>query len=100
MGTTRNYRSYPSPSSGQSQIKVYESFQINGETVMNSLFSFPVEDVPSAMEAYLDKLIVGVGKKLILFEILSKKLLLRAVREGLRSLVQTISVEGEKIIIS
>ena len=52
------------------------------------------------MEAYLDKLIVGVGKKLMLFEIMAKKLVLLAVREDLRSLVQTISVEGEKIIIS
>jgi len=52
------------------------------------------------MEAYLDKLIVGVGKKLVLFDILNSKLILRASREGLSSMVQSISVEGEKIIIS
>ena len=44
------------------------------------------------MEAFFNKLIVGVGRKLMLFEILGSKLVLRAVREGLRSLVQNISV--------
>lgn len=52
------------------------------------------------MEVYFDKLLVGVGKKLILYEIFNSKLMLRAVRGGVTSYINNICVEGEKIITS
>jgi hypothetical protein len=52
------------------------------------------------MEVYLDKLLVGVGRKLIMYDIFGSKLLLRAVRPNLGSYLNNIAVEGEKIITS
>lgn len=68
--------------------------------MLTLLYSFSVEDIPTAMEVYLDKLLVGVGKKLILFDIFASKLLIRAVRASLPSYLNSIVVEGEKIITS
>lgn len=44
------------------------------------------------MEVFLDKLLVGVGKKLHLYDIYSSKLLLKAVRSGLASYINSIAV--------
>ncbi len=46
------------------------------------------------MSPYLDKLLVGVGKKLMLFEVYSAKLVLKAVRVGLNSYLNNILTEG------
>ena len=61
---------------------------------MNLLYRFVIDDIPTAMEVYLDKLLVGVGKKLILYDIFSSKLLLKALRPNLNSYINSIAVEG------
>lgn len=46
------------------------------------------------MEIYNDKLLVGIGKKLVLYEIFNTKLISRAVKTDLSSMLSSIAVEG------
>jgi hypothetical protein len=99
FGCVTDFQTYPSLRAQKPCIKVY-SYEKDKDPLLNFLYLFPVEDIPTAMEVYLDKLLVGVGRRLVLFEIYSSKLLLKAARLGLASFVNSISVEGEKIITS
>jgi len=49
------------------------------------------------MEVYDDKLLVGVGKTLKMFDVSKNKLVLRADKGGLGSPINHICSEGEKI---
>lgn len=52
------------------------------------------------MEAYFSQLLVGVGRKLMLFDIYKQKLVPRAVSDLLSSPIITIHVDGPKIFIT
>ena len=52
------------------------------------------------MEIYLGKLLIGVGSKLMLYEIYKQKLVLRATSDGLGSPIVQIQIFGQKIFIS
>lgn len=52
------------------------------------------------MEAYFNKLLIGLGDKLVLFDIYKQKLIARAISDDLSSPVNTISIHGLKIFIT
>ena len=53
-----------------------------------------------AMDAYFNKLLVGVGQKLFLFDIYKQKLVARAISDKFLSPICTIHVNGQKIFIT
>lgn len=42
------------------------------------LYSLDIEEIPSALDVYDEKLLVGMGRKLRLYEVTRNKLVLRA----------------------
>jgi len=52
------------------------------------------------MEAYFSQLLVGVGRKLMLFDIYKQKLVARAVGDLLSSPIVNIHVDGPKIFLT
>lgn len=91
FGCVTDYQTYPSLRAQKPSIKVY-SYEKEKDTLLTLLYTYAIEDIPTAMEVYLDKLLVGVGKKLILFEIYPSKLLMKAVRPSISSYLNSIAV--------
>ncbi len=52
------------------------------------------------MDVYFNKLLVGVGRKLMLFEICKQKLVLRAISDTLSSPICSINVSEQKIFLT
>lgn len=57
---------------------------------MTHLYTFELEEIPSAMAAYNDKLLIGVGNSLRLYEFGRSKLLLKGIRNGFGSIINGI----------
>mgnify|MGYP000887076205 FL=1 len=81
-------------------IKVYSFEKQNEELLVNLLFSYPLDNPPTAMESYFSQLLVGVGRKLMLYDIYKQKLVVRAISDMLSSPICTIHVDEEKIFIT
>ena len=52
------------------------------------------------MDTYFNKLLVGVGRRLILFDIYKQKLVARALSDTLSSPICTIHINGQRIFIT
>jgi splicing factor 3B subunit 3 len=100
FGCCSGHSNFPQPNSRFPSIRIY-SYEFNeGELLVSHLFNFPLEAPPSAMDIYFSKLLVGVGTKLVLFDIYKQKLVLRATSDTLSSPINTINVHGQKIFLT
>jgi hypothetical protein len=91
FGCVTDYQTYPTLRAQRPCIKIF-SYEKDKDPLLSLLYRFSIEDIPTTMEVYLDKLLVGVGKKLILYDIYSSKLLIKAVRPNLSSYLNNIAV--------
>jgi splicing factor 3B subunit 3 len=67
---------------------------------VSHLFNFSVDSPPTAMNSYFNKLLVGVGHKLMLYDIFKQKLVERATSDKLSSPILSIHVEEQKIFLT
>lgn len=100
FGTCMEHSNFPTISSRFPSIKIYSYEKNEAEIIVSHLFTFPVDGPPTTMDVYFTKLLVGVDRKLMLFDIYKQKLVLRACSDLLSSPITSISVYGQKIFLT
>jgi hypothetical protein len=81
---------YPTLSYHQPSIKIF-SYEKQDKTInLNLIYTHNLDEIPTAMEVFDDKLLVGSGKRLKLFELTKNKLVLKAEQSGLNSPISQI----------
>lgn len=100
FGTCMGHSNFPHPNSRFPSIKVYSYEKSDNEITVSHLFSFPVDGPPTTMDIYFGKLLVGVDRRLMLFDIYKQKLVLRASSDLLTSPLCSINVYGQKIFLT
>jgi len=97
VGVARDYQLSPRSVAGGS-IHVYRI--IHGGQGLELIHKTPVDEVPYCIHPFQNKVLVGVGKLLRLYDLGRKKLLRKCENKHIPHLVVDIKTVGERIIVS
>lgn len=100
FGCGFGHSNFAYPANRFPSIRMYSYENFEGKTQVNHLFNFTVDGPPTAMSSYFNKLIVGVGNRMVLFDVFKQKLVERGSSDKLTSPILSIHVEGQKIFIT
>jgi splicing factor 3B subunit 3 len=96
VGTAQNLRLLPSRSCTSGFLHCYKILE-NGK--LQLIHKTPLEDVPTAVEEFKGRLLVGVKNSLRIFDLGKKKLLRKCENHQFPNSIQTIHVEGNRIYV-
>jgi len=94
VGTAVGLQYHPRRHEG-GQLHVY---RVTPEHQLVHVHSTPVDDIPYSVCPFQGRLLVGLGKKVVLFDLGKKRLLKKAESKALVSAVKTLAASGDRVV--